>query len=152
MYTILIGKTYKFMRSGRDSLILAEEPVHGNRSVLRATSTYEQGLSKGVVMYKRGGKGSGAAAICGMAMVLASLVTPSSGQGGLDAIRATGVETGFCVHVGTVDGAVEAGLTNDGKVLVQGLTTEPDAVVAARSALAGKGQGSLSVGERHTGA
>jgi outer membrane protein assembly factor BamB len=46
--------------------------------------------------------------------------------------KETGVSAGLAVVVGTTDGALEADLTNDGKMLVQGLALSEEAAAKAR--------------------
>jgi hypothetical protein len=50
-------------------------------------------------------------------------------------LKAAGVEAGLTVHVGTTDGALEAELTNDGRMLVQGLSLSDAATARARNRL-----------------
>jgi outer membrane protein assembly factor BamB len=50
-------------------------------------------------------------------------------------IQQTGVSAGLAVVVGTTDGALEAGLTQDGKLLVHGLALSDDAAAKARKHL-----------------
>jgi outer membrane protein assembly factor BamB len=47
-------------------------------------------------------------------------------------VQATGVSAGLAVVVGTTDGALEAGLTNQGRMLVQGLALSAAAAAKAR--------------------
>lgn len=47
-------------------------------------------------------------------------------------IKTTGVEAGLAVHIGTVDGVLEAELTNDGRMVVQGLALSEEAAAKAR--------------------
>jgi outer membrane protein assembly factor BamB len=59
---------------------------------------------------------------------------PSAAQ----VLKQTGVPAGLAVVVGTTDGVLEAALTNDGKVLVQGLALSEQAAAEARKHLFGK--------------
>jgi outer membrane protein assembly factor BamB len=55
-----------------------------------------------------------------------------------DLLHQTGVRAGLAVVVGTTDGALEADLTNDGKVLVHGLALSDEAAVKARKHIVDK--------------
>ena len=55
------------------------------------------------------------------------------------ALGASGMQGGFCVVVGTVDGELEASLIDGGRVQVQGLALTPEHARAARLNLFGKG-------------
>ncbi len=54
-------------------------------------------------------------------------------------LQKAGVEAGLAVHLGATDGEVEAGLTNEGRMLVHGLALTDAARDAARLALFSKG-------------
>jgi outer membrane protein assembly factor BamB len=63
-------------------------------------------------------------------------------------LKETGVSAGLAVVVGTTDGALEAELTNEGKMLVQGLALSDEAALKARQHIFGKrlyGLASVSV-------
>ena len=75
------------------------------------------------------------AGIC-PAVLLLLAATCSLGAAGfpsaVDVLKETGVSAGLAVVVGTTDGALEAELTNDGKMLVQGLALSDEAAAGAR--------------------
>ncbi len=52
-----------------------------------------------------------------------------------EVLNAAGIQGGFCVVVGTVDGELEAGLTDGGRVLVHGLALDEAKTLAARKNL-----------------
>jgi len=54
-------------------------------------------------------------------------------------LSASGIDGGFCVVVGTFDGNLEAGLTDGGRVLVQGLALNESLALTARKNLYQKG-------------
>jgi len=54
-------------------------------------------------------------------------------------LRASGLEAGLAVHLGTTDGQLEAGLAASGRVLVHGLAVDDEAVHRARKAIIEKG-------------
>ncbi len=61
------------------------------------------------------------------------------GQTAAQVLEATGIRSGLCVTLGAVDGALEADLAQNGRLLVHGLAlTEKDAE-AARKAISGRG-------------
>jgi outer membrane protein assembly factor BamB len=86
-----------------------------------------------------------AIAICGL---LVSTAGASPAPPADEIIRRTGVSAGLAVVVGTTDGALEAELTNGGKMLVQGLALSDAAATKARQLIFGKklyGLASVSV-------
>jgi outer membrane protein assembly factor BamB len=73
-----------------------------------------------------------AIAVCGM-LGSADAATPAPPA--KDILRQTGVPAGLSVVVGTTDGTIEADLTNDGKMLVQGLALSDEAASRARKSI-----------------
>ena len=59
-------------------------------------------------------------------------MTLAAGPTASEIIQVTGVSAGLAVVVGTTDGALEGGLTNGGKMLVQGLALSDEAAAKAR--------------------
>ncbi len=65
-----------------------------------------------------------------------------------DPLQATGVSSGLAVHLGTTDGALEAALTNNGRILVHGVALDDASLTAARAHLQAKGLSGLASVER----
>jgi outer membrane protein assembly factor BamB len=63
---------------------------------------------------------------------LLAMGTVVHGQTAEQIVKETGVSAGLAVRVGTTDGALEAGLTTNGKMLVQGLALSDEAAAKAR--------------------
>ena len=65
-------------------------------------------------------------------LVLALCIRLCEGQDASEVIKAAGVEGGLVVHVGTTDGQLEASLAHKPSLLIHGLSTNTDAIAAAR--------------------
>lgn len=71
--------------------------------------------------------------------ILCCRAAADEGRTAEQVIRASGIEAGLCVHLGTTDGALEAGLTNGGRMLVQGLALSAEDAATARQNLFDQG-------------
>ena len=81
-------------------------------------------------------------AVCLAALLFVSglpLKVGAAEPDGAQLLKSAGLEGGLAVHVGATDGALEAGLTNGGRVLVHGLALTDAARDAARQALFSRG-------------
>lgn len=69
-------------------------------------------------------------------LLLSALASASAGEPtAQEVLKATGVEAGLAVHVGTTDGQLELGLAKGGTLLVHGLALDQRAVAEARAAI-----------------
>ena len=78
-------------------------------------------------------------AACSALLICLALAGPAAAQSAKDAVKATGVEAGLAVHLGSTDGAVEVALTNGGRMLVHGLAVDADSVGRARRTIQAAG-------------
>ena len=72
-------------------------------------------------------------------LVLIFSLVPSSWAAAEDLVDAVGVKGGFIAYVGCEDGKRLAYIGEDGRLMVQGLYDEPEAVAAAREQIKSAG-------------
>lgn len=69
---------------------------------------------------------------------------------GNEVISATGVTAGFAIHLGCGDGSITTQLSNDGAILVHGLTDNEDELAAARGAIVSQGLSGIITVENYS--
>ncbi len=86
-----------------------------------------------------------------LALLRADHATAADGESALAArmLKAVGEQAGLCVHLGFRDGELPAAMSGEGKFLVHGLSSDAEAVEAARKLIRARGlAGAVSVEQR----